>query len=252
MTPMRQPPFETPWFNAHSALFLDFDGTLIDLAESPDAVVVEPDLRAVLTNLLAGLNGAVAIVSGRPIDAIDRLLAPLRLPVAGVHGAERRNARGELAYAPIVSLARIEERMAALVARFPLLLVEFKRGALALHYRRVPEARATCLSELQEVLAACPGAVLLEGKMVIEIKPQGANKATAIRDFLEEPPFRGRRPVFAGDDVTDEVAFGYVQEHNGVGIKVGAGPSVARERLATPDALRDALRSAARSLLPES
>jgi len=230
------------------ALFLDFDGTLVELAPTPDEVVVAPELVEALRVIRARLDGRLAIVSGRPIAQIDALLAPLTLPVAGVHGMERRDAGGMLHYAPIPSFSALQSHALQLAARHPRLRVEQKRGALALHYRQAPELERLCKSEMRSAIRECPGMLLLYGKMVIEAKPAGVTKATAIRDFLAEPPFIGSRPLFAGDDTTDEDGFAFVQQAGGLGLKIGTEPSVARHRMAAPQALRTQLVHAARIL----
>jgi trehalose 6-phosphate phosphatase len=228
-----------------SALFLDFDGTLVDLAPEPGAVVVPPGVVDTLTRLHTRLGGAVALISGRPIEQIDEFLQPLKLPVAGVHGAERRDAEGELTLLSTHPLQRVEEVAAALAARFPRLRVETKRGSLAIHYRQAPELELVCLQAMEAAVDASPGLTLLRGKMVVEAKPGGASKGNAIEAFMNEAPFAGRVPVFAGDDYTDEVGFATVQRLHGVAIKVGEGATAAPHRLASPAALREQLRTAA-------
>jgi trehalose 6-phosphate phosphatase len=230
-----------------SALFLDFDGTLVDLAPAPDAVVVPPGMVDTLTRLHTYLGGALALISGRPIEQIDEFLQPLKLPVAGVHGAERRDAEGDLTLLSTHPLQRVEEAAAALAARYPRLRVETKRGSLAIHYRQAPELELACLQAMEAAVEDSPGLTLLRGKMVVEAKPGGASKGNAIEAFMNEAPFAGRSPVFAGDDYTDEVGFATVQRLHGVGVKVGEGASAASHRLASPGALRDQLRAAARA-----
>jgi trehalose 6-phosphate phosphatase len=141
-------------------------------------------------------------------------------------------------------LDRVEEAARALVAKDPRLLLESKRGSLALHYRLAPELEQECLRTMQAAVDQSPGVTLLRGKMVVEAKPGGASKGRAIEDFLAEPPFAGRVPVFIGDDVTDEVGFSTVQRLGGLGIKVGEGATVAWRRLADPQALRQELEAA--------
>lgn len=226
------------------ALFLDFDGTLVDIADQPEAVHVPQALIDTLARLQTYVGGALAVISGRPIDQIDGFLAPLRLPTAGVHGAERRNAQGEMSLLNIHSLAQVEAVAAALVARHPQLLVETKRGSIALHYRQAPALEALCLEAMEAAVGQSPGLTLLRGKMVVEAKPGGASKGHAIEAFLHEAPFAGHTPVFVGDDVTDEVGFSTVQRLGGLGIKVGEGATVAWQRLASPQALRLELESA--------
>ncbi|MDB5858096.1 MAG: otsB [Ramlibacter sp.] len=220
------------------ALFLDFDGTMVDIAPQPSAVHVPEPLLDALRHVQLYLGGAVAVISGRPIAQIDEFLAPLRLPVAGVHGAERRRADGTVSLLDTHPLDRVEEVARALAAQHSRLLIEDKRGSLALHYRMAPELEPVVLRAMQEAVDASPGLTLLRGKMVAEAKPGGASKGRAIEDFLQELPFSGRRPVFIGDDVTDEAGFLTVQRLGGVGIKVGDGPTMASGRLADPPALR--------------
>ncbi|WP_119155528.1 trehalose-phosphatase [Caldimonas tepidiphila] len=247
-----------PPIDSDSALFLDFDGTLVDLAPRPDAVRVPEGLVRTLEALSRRLGGALAVVSGRPIDELDAFLAPLVLPLAGVHGSERRDAQGRRSTpgdAPAAVLAAVAEarrRAEALAAEHPGLLVEAKPGAVALHYRGAPQLEALCLAAMREITQATPELNLLHGKMVLEAKPSHANKGAAIAAFLQEPPFAGRRPVFAGDDVTDEAGFATVQACGGTTIKVGPGESIAAQRLDGPQALRDWLRDALARLEPTS
>lgn len=226
------------------ALFLDFDGTLVDIAMRPDAVQVPPGLVDTLQNLHRKLDGALAVISGRPIAQIDSYLAPLRLGVAGVHGAERRRADGALVQAPVESLAEALRAATRLAARHPGLRVETKRGALALHYRLAPAFEADCLQAMEQAARASPGLALLRGKMVVEVKPAGVSKGHAIEAFLREPPFAGRQPVFVGDDQTDEPGFAAVQACGGIGVKVGGGPSVALHRCEDPAQMRAQLAQA--------
>ena len=234
------------------ALFLDFDGTLVDIALRPDAVQVPPDLVDTLARLQRHLDGAVAVISGRPIAQIDQLLAPLRLPVAGVHGTERRRADGSLVQAPVVSLGEALRAATRLAARHAGLRVETKRGALALHYRLAPSMEGECLQVMQEVARSGTGLALLRGKMVVEVKPAGVSKGRAIEDFMHEAPFSGRDPVFVGDDETDEAGFVMVQSHGGTGVKVGAGASVAQWRCDDAQQAREQLRRALGAPAPEA
>ena len=226
------------------ALFLDFDGTMVDIAPQPQAVHVPQPLIAVLQELREYLQGAVAIISGRPIAQIDDFLRPLELAVAGVHGAERRGADGQLHLLHTHPLDHVEEAACTLAAEHPGLLVEAKRGSLALHYRQRPELEELCLQAMQKAVEESPGITLLRGKMVVEAKPGGASKGRAIEDFLGEAPFAGRTPVFIGDDVTDEVGFTTVQRLGGMGIKIGDGQTTAWRRVADPGTLRRELEAA--------
>lgn len=226
------------------ALFLDFDGTMVEIAPQPHAVEVPQPLILLLQDLHRYLHGAVAVISGRPIVQLDAFLQPLKMAVAGVHGAERRGADGRLHLLNTHPLDHVEEAACELAAQHPGLIVENKRGSLALHYRMAPELEALCVKTMEDAVAESPGLALLRGKMVIEAKPGGASKGRAIEDFLEEAPFAGRKPVFIGDDVTDEAGFSTVQRLGGVGIKVGEGRSVALRRLSDPGALRRELEAA--------
>lgn len=233
------------------ALFLDFDGTLVDIAPEPGAVVVPSTLVPTLAALQRYLGGAVAVVSGRPIREIDGFLAPLQLPVAGVHGAERRNAEGELDQLPPHPLQEVKAAAQALAAVHPGLRVEHKSNSIALHYRLAPELEALCIQAMEEAVDRSPGLALLRGKMVVEAKPCGVTKGAAIEAFLREPPFAGRTPVFVGDDVTDEAGFSAVQRLGGLGIKVGEGDTVAWQRLPDPPALRQEFERAVARKMPQ-
>ena len=226
------------------ALFLDFDGSLVDLAPQPEAVIVPSGLVATLGAIHRYLGGAMALISGRPIEQIDAFLHPLHVPIAGVHGTERRGADGAVTLLSTHPLQRVEEAAGALAARHPALRVENKRGSVALHYRQAPELERLCLETMQAAVDESPGLTLLRGKMVAEAKPGGASKGHAIEAFMREAPFAGRTPVFVGDDFTDEVGFSTVQHMHGLGVKVGEGATVAWQRLASPAALRYQLQAA--------
>jgi trehalose 6-phosphate phosphatase len=227
-----------------NALFLDFDGTLVDIAPQPEAVVVPPALIRTLTALHQYLGGALALISGRPIEQIDQFLHPMKLPVAGVHGLERRNAQGEITLLPAFPLDLVEQAAEQLAKEHSGLLVETKRGSVALHYRQAPQLEATCVGVMKHAVEQSPGLTLLRGKMVVEAKPGGASKGAAIEAFMAEPPFASRTPVFVGDDITDEVGFATVQRLRGLGVKVGEGASVAWQRIASPETFRQQLQSA--------
>lgn len=217
------------------ALFLDVDGTLIEIAETPDGVTPDARLPDILSEVARALGGAVALVSGRSIATLDRLLHPLRLPAAGLHGLERRSARG--------MVTRVETPHESLAAARALrdfavkhegMLVEDKGPTVALHYRMAPGFERTALA-FAEKLAEDLGDRLLvqEGKMVVELRPKGEDKGTAIEAFMEESPFAGRVPVFAGDDVTDEAGFDAVNRLRGYSVRIGpTQPTAARYRIA--------------------
>ena len=223
------------------ALFLDFDGTLIEFAATPDAVVVPPGLRAVLAACTDAFDGAVAIVSGRSIAALDAMLHPLRMTAAGLHGLELRLPDGSVEQAghPTPALAGLRARFLALVEKDARLVVEDKGSSLALHFRRAPERER----ELRALVAAAAtrhdGHHVMHGKMVLEVRPAHADKGTAIARILETPPFAGRTPVFAGDDTTDEDGFAVVNGCGGISVKVGGGESEATFRVPDVTALRD-------------
>jgi trehalose 6-phosphate phosphatase len=219
------------------AYFLDLDGTLIDLAERPDAVTVEPALPGMLLRLRDMTGGAAAIVTGRPIQVVDRLLAtpgaPLAgLPVAGLHGLERRRPDGSLLRTPpATALDRVRQAFLAFVHGDDRLLVEDKELTIALHFRLAPE-RAGEIAALAANLAerVAPDLAPVTGKAVVEFKPPGIDKGSAIAAYLAEPPFQHRRPVFIGDDVTDEDGFIEVERRGGVTIRVGQPTATTRAR----------------------
>ncbi|HMI37511.1 MAG TPA: trehalose-phosphatase [Steroidobacteraceae bacterium] len=205
-------------------LFLDFDGTLVEFAPAPDGVHVEAGLFEILRALHAALQGAVALVSGRPLSDIDELLKPLRLPSAGLHGLERRDAAGRF-HRPQFSVQALDPARLALkafVAGRSDLRLEDKGAALAVHYRGAPRARELVRSVLARVSAPLfPRFEILEGDMVVEIKPTRYNKASAVEEFMGEEPFVGRVPVFVGDDVTDYDGFAAVRRLHGLSVAVG-------------------------------
>jgi trehalose 6-phosphate phosphatase len=217
---------------AEYALFLDFDGTLVAIAERPDDVRLDPETRDALADLNGLLAGALAIVTGREIEVIDRFLAPLRLSIAGVHGLMRRDARGRTFTSPFDAdlPAAIERAVSPLLQKYPGLLVERKFGAVALHYRDHPELEQVSLDALESAICDLRETEIKRGKMVVELKAIGGNKGAAVADFLKEEPFAGRRAVFAGDDVTDEDAFVLVNARDGISIKVGPGATNAAYR----------------------
>jgi len=226
------------------ALFPDFDGTLVDLAEHPQAIIVPDGLVTTLARMRDLLEGAVAVISGRPIAQVDHFLEPLVLGVAGVHGAERRRADGSLACLATPPLDRAQAAAQALCRVHGALLMEIKRGSVALHYRQAPELEAVCVAAMEDAVEHSPGLTLLHGKMVVEAKASQASKGRAIEAFLAEPPFAGRKPVFIGDDVTDEAGFAAVQRLGGLGVKVGEGPTAASHRLDSPAMMRELMERA--------
>lgn len=241
-----------PGRRARWAFFLDVDGTLADIAPIPSAVSITDNARDTLSRLVDACDGAVALISGRPIAELDRLFAPLRLPVAGLHGLERRDASGHETRAPNGG-QRLHAARAALeefTAEHPGTLIEDKGATLALHFRQAPGAAADAQALFATLVHASDGDLIVQrGKMVLELRPQGGDKGTAIRAFLAEPPFVGRLPVFVGDDVTDETGFAIINEAKGLSIRVGDGtPTCARYDGATVAVIHDWLDASAQAL----
>lgn len=228
--PSPPPPWSRDW-----AYFFDVDGTLADIASTPAAVRVSQELRRLLAGLYQATGGAVALISGRPIHDLDRLFPGVRMPVAGQHGVERRNAAGVITRHdfPRERLERAHRRLAAIVARRPGLLLEHKGLSLALHYRRAPRIAGYAHRLIHSVLPLVGSRqfTVLTGKRVVELKPAGRDKGVAVREYMAEPPFRGRTAVFVGDDATDEYGFAVVNRMHGHSIKVGLGRTVAHWRL---------------------
>jgi trehalose 6-phosphate phosphatase len=216
-----------------AALFLDFDGTLVDIAPRPESVQVDAALPGRLAAVHARLDGALAVLSGRPIADIDRMLAPLRLTAAGVHGLEvRDDPAGPVVTAEATgALAAVRAVLAAAGMPGAGVQVEDKRVAVAVHYRNAPERGPMVQALLADVVALHPSLHLVAGKMVVEVKPAGVDKGTALMNFLARPPFLHRMPVMIGDDVTDEDGFRAALAAGGRAIKVGPGASLAPERL---------------------
>lgn len=239
------PPAPPPGLLRGAALFLDFDGTLVELAPTPGAVMVDDRLTRLLTLLADRLEGRVALVSGRPVAALRELL-PLSLFAVGSHGMEFGAIGGaiDIAVRP-AALAAVLERMQDLAARCPGLIVEDKPLGAAMHYRQVPRAETVC-RELAARLAEEHGLHLQPGKMMVEVRAPGGDKGTAIDRLMREPEMRGARPVFMGDDLTDEPGFTAAAKLGGAGILVGGErPTEARYRLPDVDAALSWLEAAA-------
>ena len=230
---------------ARCAFFLDLDGTLVEIVRQPAAVQVASELPGLIADLHAASAGAVALISGRPIADVDRLLRMPQLPIAGQHGVERRDARGQIHLHAVddSALASLRRQVHAWSIEHPGFLIEDKGLSLALHYRNAPELEQALDLLARGAIAQTNGTFQVQpGKMVVEIKPSGRDKGRAIEEFLEEAPFSGRLPVFVGDDVTDEYGFRAVNSRGGVSIKVGEGVTAATSRLASVDAVHDWLR----------
>lgn len=246
---------DLPPLEPDMALFLDFDGTLVELAARPQDVRVDPSLSKILADLQELLGGAIAVVSGRPIEQIDSFLQPLRLPAAGLHGLEQRgnSGGGVVSSSPDNQISRLAHHIAGSGLLEKGVVMEDKGPALALHYRAVPDMEAEVVDFMSRTLSLLPNLHMVHGKMVAEAKPKGRDKGSALRDFMNHAPFAGRRPVFIGDDVTDEDGLAAAKSGGGLGIKVGEGPTCADYRLAGVgsvldwlEAGRDALEDAGR------
>jgi trehalose 6-phosphate phosphatase len=217
----RKLPLPPPHILEQASLFLDFDGTLVEIAARPDAVVVEERLRDLIELLHGHLQGRLAIVSGRPAGNIHDLLDGMAITLVGSHGGELHWADGtrsmlespRYGHATRAILRRLEER-------YPAILVEEKPLGLALHFRQAPDAEAACRDAALEI-AAHSGLMLQPGKMVIELKLAGADKGEALRTLMAQGPMRDGRPVFVGDDETDEAGFRVAAALGGCGILVG-------------------------------
>ena len=233
----------TPGIARNWCFFLDVDGTLLDIAAHPTLVRVDAALLDLLQKLTALTASAVALVSGRSIADLDRLFPSIRLPAAGQHGLERRDAGGDLIVAAHAAqcdaLPLAAPALERVVAQYPALTLERKGLTLAMHYRHAPDLAPVVAAAMRDALDTLgDGFELLQGKMVIELKPRAKNKGTAIAEFMQEPPFTTRVPVYIGDDTTDECAFAQVNHLAGHTLKVGTGPSCARWRLADVAAVR--------------
>lgn len=222
---------------ASVALFLDVDGTLLEIAKSPDSVRVPAALRNTLELAAQHEQGALALISGRSITALDRLFAPSIFPAAGRHGFERRDYRGQITRATVDSalLEPVRESLRVWVNSNPGLMLEDKHTALALHYRNALGLEAAA-REVMHTLAPQlqPQYQLRSGKCVFELLPAGCSKRHAIEAFMQEDPFAGRIPVFVGDDLTDEDGFMAVNALGGYSIRVGDdAPTAARHRFSS-------------------
>ncbi|MEZ5827428.1 MAG: trehalose-phosphatase [Hyphomicrobiales bacterium] len=221
-----------PAVSPTTAFFLDFDGTLVAIAPRPDLVAVEPGVKQLLESLRARFDGAVAVVTGRPLDVVDGFLSPLKLPVAAEHGSVRRDAAGQvhLEKQGTEAVKTAAARLAPLVEANPGLLLEPKRASVALHYRQRPELADLCKDAVEKAAHGIDGLVILPGKMIYELRPKGIDKGVAVEAFLGEDPFRGRVPIYIGDDVTDEHAFVVVNDLGGITIKIDDGDTCAQYR----------------------
>ena len=206
------------------AILLDIDGTILDIAPAPQEVWVPPTLRRTLSRLQELTGGAVALVSGRPLADIDLIFAPLQLAAIGGHGAELRPVPGTEPRTRVASLSRdLKRKLASLTELGPGILVEDKGYSLALHYRLASDRGPALRAAIAAICAQlAPDTVeILPGKEVFEVKPAGVNKAAAVRELMNYPPFNDRHPIFIGDDTTDEPVFGVIPDFGGLAFSVG-------------------------------
>jgi trehalose 6-phosphate phosphatase len=232
------------------ALFVDFDGTLVDLAEAPDAILVPDGLPALLEELSDVLGGALALVSGRSVSDIDAHLGRPKVAIAGSHGSEFRKAGG--AVTPTTpdmtkQTATIAARLSVLHEQDPRLLVEPKTGSIAVHFRQAPERENDCRAAVRDAIASEPDWTILSGKAVFEARRKDVSKAEAVRALMARSPFAGRTPVFIGDDVTDEDGMAAAIELAGFGVKIGQGETLARFRIADVAGAHALLKALARN-----
>ena len=210
---------------SQTAILLDIDGTLLDLAPTPREVWVPPGLAKTLNRLLARTSGALALVSGRSLNDIDLIFAPEQFPAVGGHGAEMRlgtDSEAVAAHAPPMD-KELKRRLAAIAKLSPGILLEDKGYSLALHYRLAPHAEKAIYEAVSLIRADLPNAPIeiLPGKSVCEIKHSGFNKASGVIELMKHEPFKGRRPLFIGDDVTDETVFAIMPDMQGLAFSVG-------------------------------
>jgi trehalose 6-phosphate phosphatase len=230
----------------HWAWFLDVDGTLLDIEEHPDLVSADRRLLELLKRMVDVYDGAVALISGRSLEQLDTIFGALGIAAAASHGLELRPANG-----PITNLAQAvptvqSRRIAEFVASHPGLVMERKPFSIGVHYRARPELEREVCDQIGRIQGEIEDAFKLQhGKMMVELLPLAANKGSAIRTFMKNPPFSGRRPVFLGDDVTDEPGFAAVNAMDGLSVRIGDSDETAAEwRLANVSETRVWLRSA--------
>jgi trehalose 6-phosphate phosphatase len=210
---------------SRTAILLDIDGTLLDLAPTPREVWVPPDLAANLNRLLERTSGALALVSGRSLNDIDLIFAPELFPAVGGHGAEMRlsiDGEAVATHAPPMD-KELKQRLASIARLSPGILLEDKGYSLALHYRLAPHAEKAIYEAVSLIRADLPNAPIevLPGKCVCEIKHSGFTKASGVRELMTHESFKGRRPLFIGDDVTDESVFAIMPDFDGLAFSVG-------------------------------
>ncbi|MGP1664657.1 MAG: trehalose-phosphatase [Rhodanobacter sp.] len=242
VTPSTHPPLPAPPLpcaDAHWAILLDVDGTLLDFADDPRAVRVSPTLLRLLHAMHTATQGALALVSGRAIDDLDQLFEHPHWATIGLHGLQLRHANGGFRRlnVPHAQQTRMHQQAQALAARFAGVQLEDKQSAVALHCRQAPDQLDRLREAASAVAAQLPGYELQPGHEVVEFKPAGMDKGRAVTELLQRAPFMGRTPIYMGDDLTDEHAFVAVNRRHGISVRVGARePSAAHFTLANPGA----------------
>ena len=219
------------------AVFLDLDGTLLEIVEQPHLVQVPDWLSSLLVRTADRLDGALALLSGRPITELDSLLATSNLPAAGIHGLERRGRDGIIRRPPTEPLPdQVRRRLAVFSRENTGILIEDKTHSIAVHFRQMPDKAERVADEMASILAEIGDSFMLQaGKMVLELRPRGTTKGSALKEFVDEKPFTGRVPVFIGDDVTDEDGFAVVNELGGYSVRVGIDGKQTHARYALED-----------------
>jgi trehalose 6-phosphate phosphatase len=223
------------------AILLDIDGTILDIAPTPEKVAVSASLRETLTRLSALTGGAMALVSGRSLRDLDRLFAPMQFPAVAGHGAEFRllsSARCEQGRTVALD-SSLKKRIAAVAEIGTGITVEDKGYAIALHYRSAPERESMVRDAVAEICSNQLSVEVLPGKYVLEVKKSGFSKATGVRELMTHAPFAGRRPIFIGDDTTDEYVFAIMPEFNGLAFSVGDSVGGVDGHFEGPPAVRD-------------
>lgn len=237
-----RPPAVPDRFPDGVALFLDLDGTVLDIASTPEGVSIPPETLEAIGRLADRLGGALAVVTGRGLDDVDRILSPLRLPAAALHGAElRRMGGGRLQGDVGTPPGRLTAALGAFVDARPGLLLEDKGASVAVHYRRAPEREDEVRDHVSDLVGKlAPEHELQPGKMVVEVRPRGCDKGAALKTLMEAAPFEGRRPLVCGDDLTDEFAFEAAVALGGVAVIVGhvERPTAAAFAVADPAEMR--------------
>lgn len=222
------------------ALFLDFDGSIVDFAPTPDTIVLMPGTIALLENLSRRLGGALAVVTGRHIADVDRHLAPLLLPASGVHGREFRPRPGDERDDPIpAEIEQARKRLSAALGSNDPIRLEDKKSALVLHFRSHPDQRGRAEALATDAALGLETLHVMAGHAIFEILQRGITKGRALRRFMRRAPFAGRIPVFVGDDATDEDGMRAAAAEGGFGVKIGPEDTAAAYRLPDTAAVHD-------------